>query len=87
MFKSLRTALYNFLATMKWLGLSRISALDFRSLKRCKTHLATPPLDPRPSQYAGPLPSITCPGAPVMITSVPEIKIGSKSLSEVVAKV
>jgi len=46
--------------------------------------LAPPPLDPWPSQYAGPLPSMTWPAAPVMVMSVPEITIGSKSSSAVV---
>jgi len=49
--------------------------------------LGLPPLEPCPSQYAGPLPSITWPEAPVMRTFVPVISIGLKSLSAVEAKV
>lgn len=51
------------------------------------TYLATPPFDPRPSQYACPFPSITWPAAPVIVMSVPEISIGLKELDEVVPKV
>lgn len=48
-----------------------------------KTDLSEPPLEPWPSQYAAPLPSMTCPSTPVMVTLVPETTIGSKSLSAV----
>lgn len=40
--------------------------------------LGTPPLEPRPSQYAWPLPSMTAPGLAVMVIPAPLMVIGLK---------
>jgi hypothetical protein len=41
-----------------------------------ETYFGSPPFPPRPSQYCGPPPSITDPGAPTIVTLLPEIWIG-----------
>jgi len=48
--------------------------------------LGTPPLEPRPSQYNDPLPSMTPPGAIVMVTFLPPKLMGLKSLELVNSK-
>jgi hypothetical protein len=65
---------------------NQVSARD-QIAKFCNTHLAPPPFDPFPSQYACPFPSITAPDAPVIRIFVPEMTMGLKSLFEVLPKV
>lgn len=64
-----------------WLGLWNVSTLlkiRYNLIAGEGTHLGTPPFEPIPSQYACPLPSMICPGAPVMRTAFPPRIIGSK---------
>jgi len=50
-------------------------------------YLVVPPLEPSPSQYDWPFPSMMEPGSPVMVILVPEISIGLNPASAVVPKV
>jgi hypothetical protein len=86
MFRFLTVLLTILSRAMKWSGL--FQGLVFLSRDgKGKWYLEVPPFEPCPSQYAGPLPLITWPAAPVIVISVPEISIGLKLESLVVPKV
>lgn len=70
---------------MKWSGLE-ISARD-RIAHQDKTYFGTPPLDPIPSQYACPLPSMIASGSEVMVIPLPPITMGLKVEELVKSKV
>lgn len=76
-----------FLTTMKWSGLCKVSIASVATGRGGKYFGLSLLLEPSPSQYAGPLPSMTWPDAPVIVMPFPLMTIGSKSLSAVVANV
>jgi hypothetical protein len=73
--------------TIKWSGLWFVLVLNDFVSGWHRIYLAEPPFEPWPSQYASPLPSITWPGAPVMVMFVPPISMGLKLFDFVVPNV